>query len=311
MEEQLLTQLHEQGIEARVVPAFHARELAPGLERLLGDGLLADEFYRERLAFFNAGEPDPFPDALSVIVVAVPRPRSQATFTWGGSVTTVFIPPTYAGYEDTRNQLEGLIAGILGAGGYRITRAQMPLKALAGWSGLAEYGRNNIAYVQGMGSYHQLFDLFTDLPGGEHEWGEPRMMAACERCHACQRRCPTGAIPNDRFVLRAELCLTYHNERAASVPFAPWIDPTWHNALVGCFRCQEVCPVNAHVIESVDEVECFSQEETQHILQGVPLGHHSPDTIKKLQRLGLLEYLEVLPRNLGVLLQNAGSASAR
>lgn len=67
-------------------------------------------------------------------------------------------------------------------------------------------------------------------------------------------------------------------------------------------HCQRVCPQNRDVLDWVEGDEEFSQEETALLLAGAPLERHDAGTVKKLQRLELLEYLDVLPRNLGVFL---------
>jgi len=121
------------------------------------------------------------------------------------------------------------------------------------------------------------------------------MMERCESCRACLNDCPTGAITSDRFLIRAERCMTFHNERLGRFPV--WIDPSWHNCLVGCLRCQRVCPENIRFREWIEEGEVFSQEETTLILNGVPQDHLPSETVRKLEKLNLIEYLDVLPRN--------------
>ena len=103
---------------------------------------------------------------------------------------------------------------ILHANGAFLASMAMPLKALAVCSGLGAYGRNNICYVPCMGSFCQLVAFYAEAPGEEAAWGEPRMMARCETCEACRVHCPTGAIAAERFLLHAERCLVFHNERA-------------------------------------------------------------------------------------------------
>jgi epoxyqueuosine reductase len=113
------------------------------------------------------------------------------------------------------------------------------------------------------------------------------------------KACPTGAISADRFLLKAERCLTFHNERRGAFP--EWLKPSWHNCLVGCLYCQEACPVNKNGPKSLKEGPVFSEEETDFILQNVPLKEMPQTAVKKLEQLDVTEYLPVLGRNLRAL----------
>ena len=45
-------------------------------------------------------------------------------------------------------------------------------------------------------------------------------------------KCPTKAIRQDRFLISAEQCLTFFNEKPDDFP--EWVNPVWHNCLIGC-----------------------------------------------------------------------------
>ena len=307
--EELLLQLAERGYQGRIVSIQHLHELQEEIEGRYRQGLLDEDFYQERLAQFDFRVPDSLPEAMSLIVVAVPRPQSQVVFTWNGESRALILPPTYVAYEETRKQVEDLLAGILDTKGYRVVRTALPLKFLAVRSGLGLYGRNNICYVPGMGSFLQLVAVYSDLPCQKDSWREVQMMESCQNCYACRQRCPTGAIPSDRFLLRAERCIVFHNEKAGDVPFPDWIDPSWHNCLVGCFHCQRVCPENGDFLQWIEEKEEFSQEEAALLLNGVPCDQLPNATVRKLEQLDLIEYLDSLPRNLGVFFRKRNKGS--
>lgn len=135
--------------------------------------------------------------------------------TWNGETLALILPPTYVGYDETRKWVEDLLAQILRTKGYRVVRPSLPLKLLAVRSGLGWYGRNNICYVPGMGSFLQLVSVYSDLPCQKDSWREAQMMPSCQNCYACRLSCPTGAISSDRFLLRAERCIVFHNEGGA------------------------------------------------------------------------------------------------
>jgi epoxyqueuosine reductase len=151
-----------------------------------------------------------------------------------------------------------------------------------------------------MGSFLQLVGAFSDLPCDDDPWREPKMLDRCESCVACLRLCPTGAITSDRFLLHAEQCLTYHNE--ASVDFPSWIDPSWHDCLIGCMRCQLACPENKTVQEWFEDRAEFSEQETALFLQRVPLDQLPPETAAKMRSLEINEDYRLLCRNLSMVL---------
>ena len=303
---ELLLWLEEHGHKGRVVPAEHLCDLQEEIEGRYKQGFFCTEFYEERLTGFRFRFPDNLPHAKSLIVVAVPRPQSQAVFTWDGKTWPFIIPPTYVAYEETRQRVEDLLASFLAPLGYQVARTALPLKLLAVHSGLGRYGRNNISYVPGMGSFHQLVAVYSDLPCLEDPWREVQMMENCQNCQACLHHCPTGAITPDRFLLYAERCIVFHNEKPGNVPFPTWIKPAWHNCLVGCLICQRDCPQNKEFLSWVEEKEVFSQDETALILEGLPSTQLPAATAEKLRRLDLLDCVDILPRNLSVLLGQGG-----
>ena len=129
------------------------------------------------------------------------------------------------------------------------------------------------------------------------------MLESCQNCSACLRHCPVGAITAERFLLHAERCITFHNEKPVDVPFPAWMDPAWHNCLVGCLHCQRVCPENREVWPWVEEGAEFSQEETALLLEGLPFDQLPAATAEKLERLDLDAFVDILPRNLNALLR--------
>jgi len=119
-------------------------------------------------------------------------------------------------------------------------------------------------------------------------------------------KCPTGAITSERFLLHAERCLVFHNERAAALPFPSWIDPDAHNCLIGCMLCQTFCPEDKPFLRWFDGNEEFSDEETSPLLNGVSQEQLPTETFKKLERLELLDDLDKIPRNLAVFFRAEG-----
>ncbi len=295
----LLQRLEERGYRGRIVSIGHLAELEEGIERWHRQGALNGELYRNYLSGFRFS-PEKLAGARSLIVVANPQPALRLLFTWRGEVVAGIIPPTYVHHVDA--ELRSLLAEVLGLGGYAVERAIVPLKFLAVRSGLARYGRNNVSYVPGLGSFQRLAAFCSDLPCDADSWQEPALLEACEHCSACRRNCPTGAIAQDRFLLHAEQCLTWHNERPAAMP--GWVEPAWHHTLIGCLRCQETCPENRPFRERIEQGPEFSAEETELLLQGVGAERLPEATLAKLAAVDWAPGdLEVLGRNLGLLIR--------
>jgi len=298
--DELFSRLRELGYKARTVSIDHLCLLQKQIEEQRSQGLLNSEFYQNRLDWFRFQIPESLPKAQSLIVVAVPRPQTRAVFTWNGIRRPLILPPTYTAYSNITKQVEDLLATMVNKKGYKVTGTALPLKLLATRSGLSQYGRNNISYVSGMGSFLQLVAVYSDMPCEEDSWQEPSMLQACEKCELCRRACPTRAIPSDRFLLRAELCISYHNEKKGDVPFPSWMDPSWHNCVEGCMRCQRACPLNKRFLDWVGEEEEFSEKETALLLEGASRERLPEETVRKLTHLDILNDLGILPRNLGV-----------
>jgi epoxyqueuosine reductase len=303
--EELVSTLGASGYKARIVSVSHLNQLKKEIEHLRNHALLDNHFYKDRLFWLDFKIPRNLPEAKSLIVVAVPRPQTRASFVWNGQLHQLIIPPTYTAYNNVEKQVEVNLAQTLKKKGYKTTGTTLPLKLLAAHSGLAKYGRNNISYSSKLGSFFQLVAFHSNMPCEVDSWQQVSMMKSCEKCELCRRACPTNAISTDRFLLRAERCIVYHNEKKGDVSFPEWMDVSWHNCIVGCMHCQRVCPENRELIKWIEEEEEFSEEETNLLLQGVTQERLPASTLGKLKRLSLTDYFSCLPRNLSVFLNKA------
>ena len=297
----LFVSLSKNDFQARAVSIEHLRSLEEEIVGNYEKGLLDNEFYQERLTHFDFGLPKTLDTVRSLIVAAVPRPQTRAIFEWKKMQIPLTIPPTYTAYDETRRKTEDLIKETISKQGYSSARANLPLKLLAVRSGLGQYGRNNISYVPGFGSFHQLVAVYSDLSVEDDLWQDLTMMEACEKCELCRQACPSGAISNDRFLLHTERCLVYHNEKKGDIPFPEWLNSSWHNCLIGCMYCQRVCPANGRFVNWFGIKEEFSERETSQLLSGVTYDELPSVTQTKLKHLDI-DYLDILPRNLGVFL---------
>ncbi len=296
---EIVARLAANGMRCRIVSVDRIREIEAEIQSRRDAGDFDEHFYRIELEPFTYRPPMELSDAKSIIVAAAPQPQVRVSFVVEGTVRTALIPPTYSYATD--GVVTRVLDAVLAGRGLRAVRAILPVKLLAARSGLVKYGKNNITYAEGLGSFHRLTVHYTNAPPAEDHWGEPRLLKPCAACTACMEACPTGAISPDRFLLRAERCITFINEFPGEFP--AWLDPAWHNCIVGCLHCQRCCPVDSRVVDWIVEGETFSEEETAMLLRGVPEASLSAELAGKLERLGIIEYLGLLPRNLGAVLR--------
>jgi epoxyqueuosine reductase len=245
----------------------------------------------------------------SVIVVAIPCPAHLVRFTLPDRLLDAHVPPTYA--EDARlgrsvsEQIVELLPELLGD----LHPVMEARKKLAARLGLTAYGLNNITYAEGLGSFVWLGAYATRAALGPFPplaTGFPRTLEECSSCGICRDVCPTGAIAEERFLLRAERCLTFYNELQGSWP--GWLPASAHNCLVGCLICQEVCPRNRGLLETRDSGVLFDAEETAAMVTGRlerdPAIHRA--VLAKLAEVGIADYVKVIGRNVAALSGGAG-----
>jgi epoxyqueuosine reductase len=204
-------------------------------------GELSPLIFDTYLAHFQFAVPSTLPTASSILLVASPIGRSLIELDTAEGLVEAVIPPTY-GAEELQKENEAILEPILKAAGCGFARAWLPNKSLAAGCGLGRYGKDNILRFERLGSYVRLDAWWTELPADPSCWGPPQSLERCAGCGACARACPNRCIREDRFTIDASRCLTFMNE--SSEPFPPWVDPSAHNAAVGCLRCQDACPEN-------------------------------------------------------------------
>jgi epoxyqueuosine reductase len=295
--------LESKGYKGKIITAKCIPDLQIAVKTLNDEKLLDPAFYSEYEKYFEFEPKTDFGEVKSLFMIAKPQPQYKIVFTWKNKEVPLIIPPTYLHGRASINENQAFLTDLLKPSGYSAEFARLPQKTLAVRVGLAEYGKNNITYIQGMGSFHRLFTFYSDFPYEQDDWQELRIMDLCKECSACLHKCPTGAISKDRFLLHVENCLTYHNEHPADIPFPDWIDPSWHNCLVGCMVCQKVCPANKKVINWTEPGPTFNEEETKLLINGTTVESLPEETRSKVEEHDLANYLFVYPRNLGVILE--------
>ena len=257
----------------KTVSIDHLKELQEDIDKLRNAGKLSDnEIYRGYIDTRGFEIPEKLPNAKSMIILAIFTKLALIVFHLEGRKYEIMIPPAY--YDDalTNEILEDLILKkIIKEPGYKIELTRnLHLKLLAVRSGLGKYGRNNICYVDEMGSMLNLYACYTNFQFEEDNWTEMKMMDHCSNCKICINNCPTNAIPtpsDETFVINAGKCISVYNEIDGKIP--NWISADAHNALMGCMRCQLPCPGNRGVIKLIERFEDITETETKMMLEGI------------------------------------------
>ncbi len=238
--------------------------------------------------------------AKAILILAIPTPVHQVGFTINSNAIDVLIPSDYMQRKASK-ELDEYLKRTLMSYGHKALKAKLPLKLLAVRSGLADYGRNNISYVEGMGSRLFLTAYYVDCQLPEDNWREPVRMNLCSTCKICMNNCPTKAIIENKRVILAERCLVLYNEFEDDIP--KWVKKEYHNALIGCVKCEEKCPMNLKYKNQIVTLPAFNEEQTKEILQTKNLHDLSFDTYKMIHDYEINEYYHLFHRNFSLLIK--------
>ena len=243
----------------------------------------------------------------SLISVITPSPKVMLQFNYRGKPIQCVVPPIYSDEDSKDIKVLKYINEFLKPRGFMAAVANnLPKKLLAVHCGLGLYGRNNIFFNEEYGSYTRLLSYVSDVPCDEADWVPVRRMETCEQCLACVTACPTSAIDPAQRIINASVCLAAMNEFAGVFP--DWVDKAAHNSLIGCMKCQDCCPGNAHNKNNITKGVTFTAEETAELLSCKSDEPYSAMLAAKVEATGISsKFSHVLPRNLAALLQNIHS----
>lgn len=290
--------LEQSGMTARTVSITRLPAVQEAVAGFVRQGMISETLHRDWHFYLDANKD--LPAAKTIFIVAIPQPVMRAWFEWHDISYPANFPPGIFVKADESRAAE-VLGSALAAAGFRLVKAHLALKTLAVRSGLARYGRNNITYVPGIGSFHRLIAFYSDCPCEIDGWQEVQAMDACEKCPMCRENCPAGSIQSDRFLIRAENCQIFSDaERDASW----WLGLDRRNTLVGCMLCQNVCPSNRMYLNKITDGPIFNIQETELILNGTPSTHLPSGTKQKLDRLAEDGIYPVLVQNLNTLIKS-------
>jgi len=299
VENMLKSEFNKFHAKFKTVSIIHLQELQKEINRWKQKKLITEKFFKQNFKEFIFQPPKTLYNASFIIIIGIPQKITSVIFFHKGKQYQTVIPPTYI-YSNLRSICKEILLKILQKKGFSIDRAILPLKLLAVRSGLGQYGKNNICYIKGMGSFTRLEAFYTDYKFPNDNWYEKKIMKSCKTCLLCKNSCPTHCIPESRFLIHADHCLTNFNENKQDFP--KWIPIQSHNALVGCMHCQIVCPQNKKFLQRDENIINFSEKETSIILKKTPKKNIQPSLMKKLINLNLDEYYPLLGRNMKALM---------
>lgn len=305
----IINQISSHGLRAKLISIKHIEKIKQELEEVQNNNPFIGKYLSGYFEEFNYEPSNIMTNPKSLLIVAVPDSIARIYFNLNGRKHTVLMPPMYLFNSSVKNEnnqkkimeINILLEKILSPYSLEVHKINLPAKLLAVRSGLGVYGKNNICYVEGLGSFMWLGVYLTDIPCDKEVWLEYNNMDICKKCDLCLHNCPTNAINSDSFIIQVSRCITYHNESEKTFP--SWIGKNKNNAIIGCLRCQIVCPANREHTKNIVDIATFEDYETVEFLKETALDNLKESTIKKLEDINFIEYYNLFVRNLKLLIE--------
>ena len=162
---QLNTRLKAYGAVCGIVSACNIPELGSEYNRSLTCPEIDKQFVKKSIDnYIDFSIIATYPSIQSLIIIATPSPEIEVEFQHDERIYNLRIPPHYSDRIKVKRNIRDITSQIFDENGYRTFSIVFPKKLLAVRCGLAKYGKNNLSYVAGMGSYHRLTAFASDLP---------------------------------------------------------------------------------------------------------------------------------------------------
>ncbi len=210
-----------------------------------------DFYIQDPRKFLDGADPkQTMPEAKSIICLAWDYAAHAFPETLTAKIGRIYQSRCYG---PAPNRINGarhfLMAQYLEKKGCRVAQGGfIPERRAAARAGVAAFGKNNFAYVKGIGSFVVLSSFVVDR---ELDYDTPTEVIHCpERCNACLEACPTRAIYAP-LKLDPRRCLAFNNwwtqdgrppDITGDIPLE--IRKKMGARVHGCDVCQEVCPRN-------------------------------------------------------------------
>jgi epoxyqueuosine reductase len=296
MTESVIKQAEEQGLRLAVIPSECLNDIKGDIAKVINENELNGYQKWITTEQYVLDIPAAVFEVRSIIVAVFPYKLVRVEFNHNGKCARDII-------ESQKIDAKEVIKALAEKYGFHADVVEwMPEKRLAVRSGLCEYGRNNITYSKELGSFQGIVVFMSDLEPEKYTWREVKNADICEHCGLCIKKCPTGAISKERFMIDIEHCITKVNEWGTH-EMPEWIPKKAHNHLTGCLRCQENCPMNKKRIADIKDKVEFNEIETEYLLSDksmtVPEG-----LMEKLAECHIDPNYESLARNLRLMLDS-------
>jgi epoxyqueuosine reductase len=233
----------------------------------------------------------------SIFIIATPSPFYILRVKYLEKDIDLIIPPIYGNKNEVHENIKNVNKNILGKYGFSAFPVMLPKKLLAVHSGLAKYGNNGLVYVKGMGSYCRLTAFASDFKDNNYTWVKPSMLESCKSCGKCVENCPSNALEHGPWV-NINKCITEYNEKDGIFP--DWLRHEWHNCLVGCRRCQEICPHNSGKKQTI--IVQMEYSEIEDIINSKEFDDLSEKNKATLKELNIDRFYIQLKRNIKCLI---------
>ena len=159
--------------ELSTVSTRHLLELEQEIRKQQAEGNFNEQLSQEYLSRFKFAPPQELPNSRSHHRCCYAKTAYSGNFTIGRERSNrSFCLQRTLRMTRKDSTLNVLWLRAVGKEGYRIATPILPLKLLAVHGGIAEYGRNNITYVSGMGSFMRLTAVYSDMPCETDHWRE-------------------------------------------------------------------------------------------------------------------------------------------
>jgi len=234
----------------------------------------------------------------SIFIIATPSPFYVLRIKSPKKSVDLVIPPNYANRNVILENIKSITTNIFVKYGYSTFPIILPKKLLAVHSGLAQYGNNGLIYIKGMGSYCRLTAFASDYKNNNNPWIKPSMLKSCKGCGKCVKNCPSKALTHGTPWVNINKCITEYNEKEGVFP--NWFHNEWHNCVIGCIKCQEICPYNNDKkYVKIIEIE---YQEIMEIVNSKKFNDLSEKNKSILKSLNIDQYYSQLRRNIKLFL---------
>lgn len=284
------TELTTLGYKGKFTSITHINELKSEILGLREKGKLNDKIFNDYLQF----DYDELKEYKSMIIVAMKLPVVILEVEKNDVTREIMIPSAYYSggqVESFNKNMETLFR----SNSINYKPVHLPCKLLVARTGLGAYGRNNISYIDGFGSYFRARVFLTDVDIREDNWNKVRQSELCASCSVCIDGCPNDLISTDSYLIDAGKCITFHNEIEDDFP--TWINPKWHNALIGCMKCQYDCPINIEYKRDMKVISRLTEENVEDIFRCISYDELNDDTKRIIRDIEFDDYYKVFKRN--------------